>query len=717
VGPASQAGETVTFIVTNSNNALFQKQPAISPTGTLTFTPASLVSGSATVTVFLKNNGGTANGGHDTFGPKTFQITVSPIALPPSFTPGPDQNIFEAVNPPTQTVPNWATNISPGQLNGNNGQVQFAVTNDNNGLFAVQPSISPTGTLSYQVAPLVAGTATITAILSDVGSASPGSASPVTFHITVAPVNEAPSFTGTNQTATVFDTLHTVPNWATNISTGPATNVPGETLSFIVTTDSPSLFLVQPSVTPNGTLTYQPGTSSGTAHVFVSLKNSGGTANGGNDTFGPLTFTFTINPVASSGSADALWVAQAYRDLLGREARQNEIDLWTGLLINTDTRQQVALQIAHSDEAYTNTLQGLYTAYLGRSLDANGKLYYLGLIHQGATLEQVKAQIFQSNEYFIKNGGTNFGFLTGVYRDGLGLPLDQAGIAFWGTQLAQGTLPYNVALAIVSAPAGLNHVVQLAYPKFLGRTADSSASGWVSAIAAGLRDEDFYASLIASAEYGLKVTANNYNGQADQNWLNHVYTVALNRPIDANGLAYFILQIRSGARRNDITQAIVGSNEYRTDYVQGLAMTYLHRQLSASDASAFVSLLGQGQSAEQIKSDFLGSAEYANDNGNSNFGFLTGVFRDALGTNLDPTSIAIWGTMLAQNVSHQAVALQILQSPNALGFMVQAGYQKFLGRAASASDGAFWVPAIANGMADIAFYGQLLASQEFYVKS
>jgi hypothetical protein len=182
-------------------------------------------------------------------------------------------------------------------------------------------------------------------------------------------------------------------------------------------------------------------------------------------------------------------------------------------------------------------------------------------------------------------------------------------------------------------------------------------------------------------------------------------------------LAYFILQIRSGARRNDITQAIVASNEYRTDYVQGLAMTYLHRQLSASDAGFYVSLLGQGQSAEQVKADFLGSAEYAKDNGSSNFGFLTGVFRDALGTNLDPSSVAIWGTMLAQNESHQAVALQILQSPNALGFMVQTAFHQFLGRAASASDGQFWVPAIANGLADTAFYAQLFASQEFYVKS
>jgi hypothetical protein len=403
--------------------------------------------------------------------------------------------------------------------------------------------------------------------------------------------------------------------------------------------------------------------------------------------------------------------------LLGRDARQSEIDLWTGLLINTEGRQQVALQIAHSDEAYAHILQGLYTNYLGRSLDANGELFYLGLIHQGATLEQVKAQIFQSTEYFIKNGGTNFGFLTGVYRDGLGVPLDQTGIAFWGTQLAQGTLPINVALAIVSTPAGLNHVVQLAYPTFLGRTADSSASNWANAIAAGLRDEDFYASLTASAEFGLNATGNNYNSQADVNWLNHVYTTTLNRPVDANGLAHFILQIRSGARRGDITQAIVNSVEYRTDYVQGLATTYLHHRLSASDANIYVSLLGQGQSAEQIKADFLGSAEYASDNGSSNFGFLTGVFRDSLGAGLDPNSIAIWGTMLAQNQSHQAIALQILQSPNALGFVVQAGFQHFLGRAATASDGQFWVPALANGLADTTFYAQILASQEFYVKS
>jgi len=50
--------------------------PAISPTGVLTFTPAPNVSGSATVSLQLHDNGGTANGGIDTSAAQTFTITV-----------------------------------------------------------------------------------------------------------------------------------------------------------------------------------------------------------------------------------------------------------------------------------------------------------------------------------------------------------------------------------------------------------------------------------------------------------------------------------------------------------------------------------------------------------------------------------------------------------------------------------------------------------------
>ena len=49
----------------NTNPTLFSAAPAISSTGTLTYTPAADASGTATIDVVLKDDGGTANGGVD----------------------------------------------------------------------------------------------------------------------------------------------------------------------------------------------------------------------------------------------------------------------------------------------------------------------------------------------------------------------------------------------------------------------------------------------------------------------------------------------------------------------------------------------------------------------------------------------------------------------------------------------------------------------------
>jgi VCBS repeat-containing protein len=79
-GPANEAGQALTFVVVgNSNPGLFSAGPAISPTGTLTFTPAPDAYGTATVQVRLRDDGGTANGGVDQSPIQTFTITVTPL--------------------------------------------------------------------------------------------------------------------------------------------------------------------------------------------------------------------------------------------------------------------------------------------------------------------------------------------------------------------------------------------------------------------------------------------------------------------------------------------------------------------------------------------------------------------------------------------------------------------------------------------------------------
>ena len=82
-GPANEAGQAVTFSVTNDNNSLFSAQPAIDASGTLTYTSAANANGSATVTVQAMDNGGTANGGVDTSATQMFTITVNAVNDPP----------------------------------------------------------------------------------------------------------------------------------------------------------------------------------------------------------------------------------------------------------------------------------------------------------------------------------------------------------------------------------------------------------------------------------------------------------------------------------------------------------------------------------------------------------------------------------------------------------------------------------------------------------
>jgi hypothetical protein len=58
---------------------LFATQPAVAGDGTLTYTPATHAFGSATVSVKIKDNGGTANGGKDESAAQSFTIAVTAV--------------------------------------------------------------------------------------------------------------------------------------------------------------------------------------------------------------------------------------------------------------------------------------------------------------------------------------------------------------------------------------------------------------------------------------------------------------------------------------------------------------------------------------------------------------------------------------------------------------------------------------------------------------
>ena len=290
-GP-NEGGQSVSFSTSNGNNALFSVQPSISPAGVLSFTPAANANGTATVTVTLSDDGGTANGGVDTSTPQTFTISVSAVNDPPSFTSGGDVTVLEDSGAYSAA---WASAISPGPADESGQSVSFNASNDNNALFSVQPSISPAGVLSFTVAADAYGSATVTVTLTDDGGGADTSA-PQTFTLTVTPVNDAPSFTAGGNVTVAEDSAAYSAAWASAISAGP--NEGGQSVSFSTSNDNNALFSVQPSVSPSGVLTFTlAANANGSATVTVTLSDNGGTANGGVDTSAAQTFTITVTAV------------------------------------------------------------------------------------------------------------------------------------------------------------------------------------------------------------------------------------------------------------------------------------------------------------------------------------------------------------------------------------------------------------------------------------
>jgi VCBS repeat-containing protein len=304
-GAPDESAQTLTFNVTgNTNSALFSVQPSIDASGKLTFTPAADAFGTATITLTLSDNGGTANGGVDTSAPQTFTITIKPVNDAPSFTKGADQTKLEDAG--AQTVTGWATAISKGPANESAQVLTFLVTNTNNALFSAQPAIDASGQLTYTPAANANGSATVSVVLKDDGGTADGgidATGPQTFTITITAVNDAPSFVkGANQNVNEDSGAQSVSGWATAMSAGPA-DESGQTLTFHVSNDNNALFSGQPSIDASGKLTYTPAADAfGTATVTVSLMDNGGTANGGSDTSAPQTFTIDIAPVNDAPS-------------------------------------------------------------------------------------------------------------------------------------------------------------------------------------------------------------------------------------------------------------------------------------------------------------------------------------------------------------------------------------------------------------------------------
>ena len=297
-GPPNESAQVLTFFPTTTGDNIFTQDPMVSPTGNLSFVVASGQYGTATVSLYLKDDGGTLNGGDDRSDTITFNISVINANAPPFFTKGLDQSVPEDCG--EMRITNWATSIDPGAPDEIAQSVDFYVTTDNDNLFSSIPSVTPEGTLTFTPGPNQYGEANVSLYLKDDGGTANGgndTSDTQTFHIEVLSVNDQPEFRMENEYICGEDDPEQYKlNWAYDIKPG-ADNESGQALSFIVTTPQPEMFGQGPTINPSGTLIFESASNvSGEVIVTVQLKDDGGTDNGGKNISNDVHFKITISP-------------------------------------------------------------------------------------------------------------------------------------------------------------------------------------------------------------------------------------------------------------------------------------------------------------------------------------------------------------------------------------------------------------------------------------
>ena len=306
-GPANEANQTVR-LTTVSSDASILPNPTITGVGatrTLSFTPVADATGEVTITVTAQDDGGTENGGVDTF-PRTFTITVTPVNDAPRFDLIDNRAVLENSGQTIVAV----TGISSGPADEASQTVKLtAVSSD----ASVVPNPTTVGvganrTLNFIPVADANGEVTITVTAQDDGGTENGGVDifQQSFTLTVTPVNDAPRF-DLIADQTVDEDSGRTPVSITRVSPGPA-NESNQTVT-LTAVSSDETIVPNPTITGTGvtrTLSFTPVTvATGEVTITVTAQDDGGTENGGVDTF-PRTFTITVTPVNDAPRFDLI---------------------------------------------------------------------------------------------------------------------------------------------------------------------------------------------------------------------------------------------------------------------------------------------------------------------------------------------------------------------------------------------------------------------------
>lgn len=342
-------------------------------------------------------------------------------------------------------------------------------------------------------------------------------------------------------------------------------------------------------------------------------------------------------------------------------------------------------------------------------------------------------------------------FMERMYSIVLRRTPDEAGLSDWVVSLMEhrvdgATVAHGFFNSAEFVARGLDDTeyVKVLYQAILGREATNRECGnWVVALTNGQSRQEVLDGFVKSTEfvaicenYGIIA----YVTQEDmvRDFVERMYTVALNRAADSNGLEDWVRSLMEGKTDGaKIADGFINSPEFAarnlsdTDYIKTLYRTFLDREADEQGLNDWLAAFAWGATRQDLLTGFVESAEFKTLC--NSYGIIAVTTREdlvqwfvkrmytvALEREPEKTGLANWtNSLLTGTVDGASVAKGFINSFE-FGLRdlknevyIKTLYRTLFGREPGTDEVAFWENTFANGMARFEMLNYFLDSVEF----
>jgi hypothetical protein len=213
------------------------------------------------------------------------------------------------------------------------------------------------------------------------------------------------------------------------------------------------------------------------------------------------------------------------------------------------------------------------------------------------------------------------------------------------------------------------------------------------------------------------VTVTTADATPSRRFVDRAYEDVLARASDAGATAWATALDQNRIDRTQFAMQLSTSTEYITDRIEATYQAHLGRSADPQGLAFWIDYIRRGATFEDLEVSFLGTPEYYQRAGGTPDGFLTALYGDVFGRNVDPFGRMYWDGRLTSGTSSWVVAASVVMSWEAMSNRVADDYLLLLRRQPDQQGLMSWTSMLQHGARDEALIAYLVGSGEYWNES